>query len=167
MPELIEAVRFIHLTRGQVAKVDATLFDQLNSHRWQARWNRCTKSFYAVRTLPRRDGKVTVLMHREVLGLSKGDTRDGDHKNGDTLDNRRANLRGSSRSQNGMNRGKQANNTSGFKGVSFHKATGKWSANIASQKKQVYLGLFQNPSDASRAYISATHRLHGEFARTI
>lgn len=87
-----------------------------------------------------------------------------DHINGNGLDNRRKNLRLVTKSQNMMNRGIQKNNTSGFMGVSFHKATGRWRAYIKKDKKQFYLGLFDNKKDAAIAYNEATKFYHGEYA---
>lgn len=73
------------------------------------------------------------------------------------------NLRDSTPAQNLQNRGKQRNNTSGFKGVSFHKQCNKWVARIKIGKMYVHLGLFPTPELASAAYIAAqeihhTHR---------
>lgn len=86
-----------------------------------------------------------------------------DHRNRDRLDNRRPNLRIADRSQNGMNRGAQRNNTSGFKGVSLHR-TGKWRAYITADGKTRHLGLFATPAEAHRAYSIAAQALHKEFA---
>jgi hypothetical protein len=98
-----------------------------------------------------------------------GDRPDGkfvDHINGDRSDNRICNLRLATKAQNGMNRGKQSNNTSGMKGVSWAKNAGKWSAHIKINRKKIHLGLFNNIEHAAAAYDSAAISLHGEFART-
>jgi hypothetical protein len=73
-------------------------------------------------------------------------------------------LRAATHAQNMQNQKAQASNTSGYKGVSFHKHTGKWVANIRCNGKQNHLGLFDTPQVASIAYIEAAKRLHGEFA---
>ena len=65
-------------------------------------------------------------LHRLIM--QPGPNEIVDHINRDPLDNRRENLRIADKSKNGMNRGPQVNNTSGFKGVSFHAKTGKWVA---------------------------------------
>ena len=73
----------------------------------------------AVRRGHDQEGKVTtVLMHRQILGLLKGDRRTGDHADGDTLNNTNDNLRIASAAQNTQNQGLRSSNTSGFKGVS-------------------------------------------------
>lgn len=48
-----------------------------------------------------------------------------------------------------------ANNTSGFRGVSFHKRTGKWQAYISVNRKQFHIGLYDTPEEAHEAYIAA------------
>jgi hypothetical protein len=88
-----------------------------------------------------------------------------DHKNRDPADNRIDNLRAATRSNNQHNRTAMKTNTSGYKGVSFHKKTGKWRANVFFNSKQHYLGLFADPQKAYAAYCKAAKELHGEFAR--
>ena len=89
-----------------------------------------------------------------------------DHINCDRGDNRLCNLRECERSQNQANRGKQANNTSGFKGVHFHPQGNKWRARIKSGDKDCSLGLYDTKEEAHAAYCAAAKRLNGDFART-
>lgn len=86
-----------------------------------------------------------------------------DHINGARSDNRFANLRPAAQSENCCNRGRQANNTSGFKGVT--KNHDKWMAQIHLHGIRHYLGTFDSKEHAHGAYASAAARLHGEFAR--
>jgi len=79
----------IPLTQDQYAIVDKDDYDRLNAYKWYAKWNDSTQSYYACRN----GDSVTIRMHREILGLHKGDEKHGDHINHDTLDNRRSNLR--------------------------------------------------------------------------
>jgi len=90
-----------------------------------------------------------------------------DHKNNDGLksDNRIINLRAANHSTNGMNQGKQKNNTSGLKGVYWFKASNKWGSIITKGYKRIYLGSFDCPAAASFAYQIAADMYHGEFAR--
>jgi hypothetical protein len=87
-----------------------------------------------------------------------------DHINHNTLDNRKENLRICTNSENQMNKGKYKNNKSGYKGVCLKKSTGKWSASIKINKKQKYLGCFDDPKDAYRAYCNASRKNHGEYS---
>jgi hypothetical protein len=90
-----------------------------------------------------------------------------DHKDGDKLNNRPENLRAADASQNRCNIGPYANNTSGHKGVSPCKESGKWIASIQKDGRYTKLGRYDDPNDAAAAYAAAAAKLHGEFARTI
>lgn len=86
-----------------------------------------------------------------------------DHIDCDTTNNKIANLRLATPSQNVANRRRCKNNVSGFKGVSpFRK---KWRAQLTKNGKSIYLGLFSTPAEAHKAYCIAAEKLHGEFAR--
>ena len=112
----------------------------------------------------REDGKSKVVRaHRISYELYVGPIPDGlflDHK----CENRSCvnpnHLRPATNAQNLAHRGKASNNTSGYKGVTYHKAAKKWMAQI----KPVYLGLFNTPEEAYAAYCSAVVKYHGDFA---
>ncbi len=108
----------------------------------------------------RKVGAKKIYLHREVLQAPLVD-----HRNEDTLDCRRENLRAATRSQNGANRGANANNKSGYKGVSFDKRTGKWLAQLQVQGRKVWLGRFPTPETAHEAYATAAKREFGVVAR--
>jgi len=88
-----------------------------------------------------------------------------DHINCDPSDNRLSNLREATHQENMGNQRKCSRNTSGFKGVSFHRVTGKWQANIRCGPRMTYLGVFASPQEASAAYEAAARDLFREFAR--
>jgi hypothetical protein len=79
------------------------------------------------------------------------------------LNNHISNLRWASIPQNGQNRGKPNNNTSGYKGVCFYKKSNKFSAQIKIDGKKKHLGLFSTAEEASEAYEAAAKTVHGEF----
>lgn len=81
------------------------------------------------------------------------------------LNTRIENLREATPSQISCHKKKLSNNTSAFKGVSFHKQVGKYKAAIVKKKKSHHLGYFDTPQEAYRAYCKAAKKLHGEFAR--
>ncbi len=89
-----------------------------------------------------------------------------DHINGIRTDNRFSNLRLATNSQNCANRAKQSNNTSGHKGVFWHKKARKWMVSIEVEGKQIYCGLFVDFGEACAAYAAAETRYFGEFAYT-
>lgn len=88
-----------------------------------------------------------------------------DHKNGDRSDNRWCNLREATHSQNMRNRGVLPTNTSGLKGVVWHKRQKKWCAQSKLNGKNIYLGSFDCPAAAHFAYVVWADIHHGEFAK--
>lgn len=88
-----------------------------------------------------------------------------DHVDGDVTNNRISNLRAATPSENGGNSTRSKNNKSGFKGVSWVKSQGKWSAYIKHNRKRIHLGRFYHLEDAARAYDRAALQHFGEFAR--
>jgi hypothetical protein len=89
-----------------------------------------------------------------------------DHINGIKNDNRLCNLRQANTAENMRNVGRQSHNTSGIKGVSWHKLRGKWRADIKVNQKQIWLGNFDCSAAASFAYQIAADKYHGKFARS-
>jgi len=90
---------------------------------------------------------------------------DIDHINGNTLDNRVANLREALPYENSQNIRKYRNNTSGYVGA-FKHHTGRWFSKISVKTKAVHLGLFDSPEEAHQAYLNAKRKLH-EFQPTL
>lgn len=87
-----------------------------------------------------------------------------DHIDRNKENNSPANLRLSTKSTNGMNRGKQANNSSGSKGVSYRKDRSKWLAKITKNGKSCNIGLFDTIEEAASAYSLAATLIHGEYS---
>ena len=87
-----------------------------------------------------------------------------DHINSNTSDNRKGNLRTATKSQNGMNRDLQSNNTSGNTGVYWHKQISRWIAYITINGKYIYLGSFNKFEDAVKARKEAEEKYFGEFS---
>lgn len=96
------------------------------------------------------------------MGLNCSDQID--HIDRNKLNNQQENLRSATHSQNMMNRPKQKNNTSGFKGVSRDNRRQKWRANIQVKNKYMHLGYFDDPIDAAYAYDKAALKHFGGFA---
>jgi hypothetical protein len=89
-----------------------------------------------------------------------------DHRNNNSLDNRRENLRLATHSQNQHNRKAYVSNTSGYKGVFLEKrwTASRWTAIVRINGKRHRVGTFGSAEEASKAYIESAKRLHGEFA---
>lgn len=156
--------RLIPLTQGQFAKVDAEDYEELSKYKWVAMWSAYTLSYYALRQLHVNGKRTSLSMHRQIMGLYLGDKSFCDHISGETLDNRRANLRYATRADNCRNARVRRDNTSGFKGV--HTVAGRFVARIQVDGKRISLGMFGTPEEAYQVYCDAAMRYHGEFART-
>lgn len=89
-----------------------------------------------------------------------------DHKDGDRLNDRWDNLREAGTGENARNRKTPTNNTTGFKGVSMDKKTGRFRATICHNGRWISLGFFASAIEAHKAYIAKASELFGEFART-
>lgn len=161
--------RTIALSMGKVAIVDSEDFELLSREKWFANRGARNLTWYAVCSAykHRASGRYRTLlkMHRVVLGISDPKVQI-DHVNGDGLDNRKANLRIATHTENQQNRGAYSNNTSGYKGVAFARKCSKWQASISISGKDKFLGYFASAAEAHRAYCSAAAVLRGKFGRT-
>lgn len=148
----------VFLTQGQVTMVDAVDHDLVKQHNWHAdRIN--PPGFYACRRIK---GKAIVYLHRALLGVAGG--HHVDHIDGDTLNNRRSNLRACTVQQNLWNRKPKSKGTSKFKGVSWSASGRKWRVSIRIRSKSVSLGRFNDEIEAALAYDRAAAKHFGEFA---
>jgi hypothetical protein len=96
-----------------------------------------------------------------ILDATKDQTVDHSDHNG--LNNRKNNIRLCTSSQNSMNKKGQSNNTSGYKGVSYHKGKNKYQATIMVNRKQIYIGSFLTAFEAHEAYKKRAQELFGSF----
>ncbi len=141
------------------ALVDDADFEYLNQFRWQYTDGYARRDKVNIKGTPR--GKIH--MHRVVMNTPLG--METDHINGDKCDNRKSNLRICTKSQNNANRGLAANNTSGYKGVTWDKNRGKWFAQTKLLQKKVNLGYFDTKEEAALAYNEFIKENFGSFAR--
>lgn len=87
-----------------------------------------------------------------------------DHVNRDTSDNRISNLRAATHAQQRGNQKRRKDNTSGIKGVSFHKSSGLWFARCRKGQRSL-VAYFKSKEAAAKAYEDFAKEIHGEFAR--
>lgn len=106
-------------------------------------------------------------VHRLLWVMRNGPIPQGmrvDHRDGNPFNNQPDNPRLATGPENAWNAGTSADNRTGCKGVSLHKRSGKWRADVQQNGVQVYLGLFSDKSAAARAVQIARESLHGDFA---
>lgn len=153
--------KLIPVAGGLFSILDDADYERFNSHRWhQARSRSRPGLIYARRfdcTRGRRSPK-SIYLHREILGDAVGPVTD--HINGDTLDNRRSNLRPATAALNAQNlRGPRRDSKTGSRGVGLVAATGKYRVRVAVGGRRIQIGTFDDLSDAHEAAAKARCRL--------
>ena len=115
----------------------------------------------------KKNGKLKIVRVHRLVGNTFLENPDNkkviDHIDNNPANNNVKNLRWATSSNNSCNRGKQNNNTTGFKGVSFHKHTNKYRANININGKNKHFGLFETAEEASVAYEKKAKQIYGDF----
>mgnify|MGYP001180977569 CR=1 FL=1 len=143
----------IALTRGLYALVDDDDFEELNKWKWHARKGRYT--WYASRKIMQKnsDGKWVhkKLIHMHRVVNKTPNSLFTDHINGNGLDNRKSNLRSATNSQNLLNSRVRVDNSSGVRGISWHKTRKKWRVYISDGGRHRHIGLFSTLDEAIEA----------------
>jgi hypothetical protein len=153
------------MCRGEIvgwSVVDEIAAPEVLKHTWRlvGRGSHCG---YAIREVGGKKRRKTIWLHRVVLGLDPEDPQEGDHKNHDTLDNRRSNLRAVTHAQNMQNKRANAKGTSAWRGVNYQRKINKWQARVRFEGKQRYLGVFDTEAQAGAA-AAAWRKQHMPFA---
>ena len=149
----------IKLTRGKFALVDDEDFEYLNQWKWHLLKTQ-DNNLYALTVIK---GKY-IYMHRLIMKVN-GKNNYIDHKNTDSLDNRKINLRLVTNQLNQANSKIPKNNTSGCKGVDWFKPRKKWRARLMFNYKDINLGYFEEIKIAILVRKQAQKLYFGEFAR--
>jgi hypothetical protein len=156
----LSGCRWIAVTSGAkrfvFSLIDEDAFDEAST----ILWHLSTMGYVFTRNTP---GKVTIHLHHIAFGEKPVDG-EIDHINRDSLDNRRSNLRLATHAQNMWNMAPRPNRE-GFIGIRRQRGMKAWIARIAYNGSRLYLGQFETPEEAARAYDEAVLRLHGEFAK--
>ena len=156
-------MKYIPLTQGKQAIVDDEDYPELIKHKWYYKVNRKVYPGYAIRAYYIGKKQKVIRMHRFLLKIS-GKER-GDHRNGNTLDNRKENLRICTQGDNTRNSVKRKDTDNIYKGIHFVKNRNKWIARIQFNYKRIHSGYFNNPEDAAQKYNEMAKKYFGEFAR--
>ncbi len=150
----------ISLTKNQYAIVDN------DDYEWLSKFNWCFtagRSSYAVRQIGTNKKSKHLSMHRAITKAPEGSYVD--HINGNTLDNRKCNLRLCTNRENLINSKLRSDNTSGYRGVHWSKQKSKWQATIHNKGHLYHLGFYDDKRKAAIVYDEAALKMFGEFAR--
>ena len=148
---------YVALAKGSFALVDREDYEETVKYSW-----RVSTLGYAVRYKP---VNRVFYLHRVILNIDDENIL-VDHRNHDTLDCRKSNLRICTRQENARNQKIPKYGESDYKGVSYHKHNDKWVAIIGINGKRIYLGSFTNQIDAAKEYDKAAIKFYGEYALT-
>lgn len=111
------------------------------------------------------EGKKKVYAHRIVMGVGDFEVnKQVDHINGNTLDNRKQNLRVVTSRQNGLNSSIRSDNTSGVTGVCWDKRSKKWLVRVYDNGKEICLGYFDDFDNAVTARKDGEEKYYGEYS---
>lgn len=160
-------MKTIPLSKGKFALVDDEDWEWLSQWKWHASESKRIRlpSMWYARRQEGHAGPV-VYMHREIcIRSGKSPSSLFDHRDRNGLNNRRANLRECSKSQNGANQRKRPRTRSIFKGAHWYKRLGMWHAVLTCDGVHHSLGYFNNDEEAARAYDAAAKIYFGEFAK--
>ena len=154
----------IQLSTGLSSIIDGDDFQRVNQFKWTARTG--SGGVYAFRSYgPRIDRKYQYL-HRFILNIENSSIH-VDHINGNTLDNRKENLRTATRQENLRNRNHKVIAKSDYRGVYFkndRKRSKPWTSRIRiGPGKNKNLGSFYTAEDAAKAFDKAAKQIYGEF----
>lgn len=161
-----DAPVIIPLNKGQ-----QTIISAQDNDLARLKWNVIKRSagYYAKRDIQKNNKTKCLKLHRVILSRMLGRellrSEQVDHRDGDTLNNTRENLRLATNSQNQANRKLTSQNSSGYKGVSWHKQHGKWHSQLMVNGNRMSLGYYDDPAEAHRVYWEAAQKHFGEFAR--
>ncbi len=149
----------------EYSTVDSCDYERVSKYRWSCRVSHGNSYAYRMKYFPDTKKMSIIYMARFILKAPKN--KQVDHINGNGLDNRRKNLRLCTQDENAKNRKLNKNNTSGYRGVYWHKHSKKYQAIISiGNSKLNNLGGYDSPIEASRKYEEESIRLYGKFKRT-
>jgi len=163
--EVLGGVGLIHLQRG-IALVDVNDIERAAAFTWHSvrdsSRTRAVAHYYCGKK------RRTMFLSRLILFGDRQAIEPliAEHRNHNSLDCRKNNLRPATAAQNAFNNMPRRNTLTGLKGVSWQSGRGKWRAKIGINGRRISLGLFTTKEGAARAYDVAASKLYGEFAKT-
>lgn len=136
------------------AIIDAEDYERVRSQKWHF-----VRAGYVITSIRSNSHRL----HWAIIGKPSSGYHT-DHINGNKLDNRKKNLRFCTNPQNLANRGKQKNNTSGFKGVFLDEENNKWIAQLVHKGKRVLYKRFESKTEAAQKYNETALKYCEDFA---
>lgn len=149
----------IKTRKGQTILIDDEDFENLSKFKWCIK-NNGDGNLYAVANI----NKKQKAMHRYLLNITDS-KQHVDHINGNSLDNRKTNLRICINAENRRNAKKNKRNTSGYKGVRTRKNIDKYAAYVHYEGKFYHLGYYDTAIEAAKVRDAKAKELHGKFAK--
>jgi hypothetical protein len=140
-------------------EIDHCDYREVSKYLWYPKINRPGGHIYIIRWYRKKPKSIGSL----ILGIPSTDI--ADHIDGNTLNNKRSNLRIATNSENVRSQKIHKNNTSGYKGVTWDKGHKKWLAQIMVNYKNCFIGYYDNPAEAHKAYFERAKVAFGVFAR--
>ena len=153
----------IKTNQEQTFLIDKEDYEKINNYHWYVYKKRKQGDYYVCSDITSNGERIKISLHRYLMNCVRGDNIIVDHNNGNTLDNRKNNLRIATRSENQRNCKTQQNCQSGRKGVRKHKLCNKWQARITVNNKEKYLGLYNTFEEACNAREKAENKYFGDF----
>lgn len=151
---------------GYDVLIDDEDADEVLQHRWYLVSKHKDHDIYFNTMYKERGYQRTIELHRFIMKCSCRDGKIIDHISGDTLDNRKSNLRCCTHMENLHNARMARRNTSGYKGILYIKSSGKWETKVRYDNDRYYGGSYNTPEEAAKAYDKLALAFHKEFAYT-
>lgn len=155
-------VTLLFTASGQPFLIDADDVGRVTKHQWYFSGSSTHKYLFS------EICGVRIYLHRFIANAITGQTVD--HANGNTIDNRKKNLRLCTQAENSRNLRKRligkpdTHYTSQYRGVSFRKDRQRWTAHIGTKKERWCLGCYETEKEAAAAYNAAARKRYGLFA---
>ena len=155
---------------GCTILIDDEDYDKVKGYKWFLMRKKAEAEnlwyFSTTTYLPDKGKRGSIFLHRFIMGCKNGDGFIVDHKNHNTLDCRKENLRICTAFDNMRSVRKNKRNTSGYKGICQNPVTKRWIARLQIKDNKVSLGTYDTPEEAAMAYDRGAIFHYGEFAIT-
>lgn len=153
-------MKSIPLSKGQIAMIDDEDYERVSEFKWYALWNKDTQSYYAARSAGGRINKHIEYLHRFIMQTPKGMICD--HRNHNTLDDRKSNLRNCTPAQSSLNTRMSTRNTTGHRCITLRR--NKYRVVIKADTKTIFDRVFPTLDEAIVFRDKAIAKHHGDFA---